>query len=63
MERYAITDLVIDKSRQPELQRSIRLDGGNWVKVFDDEMASVYRLKVEKTTQNTARRTSTKEIR
>jgi hypothetical protein len=63
MERYAITDLVIDKSRQPELQRSIRLDGGNWVKVFDDEMASVYRLKVEKSTQNTARRTSAKGIR
>ena len=45
LDRYAVTDLVIDKKRQKELYRDVRVDRGVWYTVYQDNVALVMRRK------------------
>lgn len=43
MNRYNVTDLLIDKSNQRLLARALRKDPGQWKKMFEDEVSIVFR--------------------
>ena len=44
LEKYAVTDLVVDKDRQKELTKQLRRNKHSWVRVYEDKQSIVYRL-------------------
>ena len=43
LDRYAVTDLIVDKENQPDLARALRKAPGQWEKQFEDDISVVYR--------------------
>ena len=43
LRRYQINDLVVDKENQTELMRELRVNAGALTKVYEDDLAVVYR--------------------
>ncbi|MFK7768966.1 MAG: hypothetical protein AB8B55_17220 [Mariniblastus sp.] len=65
LDRYAITDLVIDKNRQTELYKNVRVDRGVWYTIYEDNDALVMRRKENrqlKTTQTKSRNSSSRRL-